>query len=147
MNKAPKSGAAPPAARHPDGPPVFEIASRDWWFKVIGMLKQNWALLEQAPSGTVTAYFFHDEGKTLGSNGKKPASPYRWWMLYDRVAVVDSIPFPTREVAEAALRRNRFELVRREPGPWSTKVPRGEMWDARRYEGGVYSQGGYWIPE
>ena len=37
----------------------MQIASRDYWFKVVEMLQQNWALIEPAERG-VTVFFLQD---------------------------------------------------------------------------------------
>jgi hypothetical protein len=62
------------------------IQSRDYWFKVVEMLQQNWALIDAfADSTTVCVFFFGDTG-----------------------CVFDGLTFPTRREAEHALRRNGF---------------------------------------
>ena len=40
---------------------VISIQSRDYWFKIIEMLQQNWELVDPTPGG-VTVYFVNDAG-------------------------------------------------------------------------------------
>lgn len=38
-----------------------EISSKDFWFKIVDFLQQNWALIENdAESEACTIYFIHD---------------------------------------------------------------------------------------
>ncbi len=36
-----------------------EIRSRDYWFKAVELLQQNWALIDETPEGAI-AFFFGD---------------------------------------------------------------------------------------
>lgn len=121
-----------------DGPPPFEIKSRDWWIKILGMLSHNWALIEETTAGA-RVYFFHDAGTTKGFDGS-----YKSRSLFNRVAVVDSLDFESIEEAEHALMRNGFDLLEENPGPWLGMQPEGNYYDARATEPGVYSKGDYW---
>ena len=39
----------------------IEIRSRDYWFKIVEFLQQNWALIDDAPGGRgCTVFFFGD---------------------------------------------------------------------------------------
>lgn len=121
------------------GPPVFSIASNKWWFKPVGMLVHNWALVEKNTDGTATAYFFHDLGTT------KNATPgYRYYQLKGRCAVVDSLNFENEKLAVLELEFNGFEELSKKPGPWDGSEPFGTFYDARETEDGVYSHGEYW---
>lgn len=121
------------------GPPVFSIASNKWWFKPVGMLVHNWALIEKNTDGTATAYFFHDLGTT------KNATPgYRYYQLKGRCAVVDSLDFEDEELAAFELEFNGFQELSKKPGPWDGSEPFGTFYDARETEEGIYSRGGYW---
>ena len=44
----------------------MQIASRDYWFKVVEMLQQNWALIEPAERG-VTVFFLQDASGVVRS--------------------------------------------------------------------------------
>jgi hypothetical protein len=121
------------------GPPVFSIASKNWWFKPVGMLVQNWALIEKNTNGTATVFFFHDLGTT-----KNTISEYRYYQLKGRCAVVDSLDFEDEELAAFELKFNGFQELSKKPGPWDGSEPLGTFYDARETEEGVYSRGGYW---
>jgi hypothetical protein len=120
----------------------FIIATRDWWVKPIGMLVHNWALIEERSPGTATIYFFHDEGSIRGG-GEQP-SPYRLSEIQGLVAVVDSLDFQSQADAIARLDGNGFRRLAEYPGPWQGIEPVGDFYDARPYESGIYSKGGYW---
>ena len=122
----------------PAGPPVFTIVSRDWWVKVLGMLSQNWALIDSMPDGTACAYFFQD-GADSALRGK-----YRLSQLRNRIGFIDSIHFPSIERARFALRFNGFDRLVDNPGPWVEERPEGVVYDARTPEGAIYSSGRYW---
>lgn len=119
-------------------PPLFRIGNRDWWVKVLGMCSHNWALIEPDPSGTVTVYFFHDLGTTLSRSKYKPQQ------LKGRSAVVDSLTFGSLSEAKWALKRNVFNRLLDNPGPWMGSEPTGHFYDARETEEGIYSRKGYW---
>jgi hypothetical protein len=121
------------------GPPVFSIVSNKWWFKPVGMLVHNWALVEKNTDGTATVYFFHDLGTT-----KNTPPGYRYYQLKGRCAVVDSLNFEDEELAVLELEFNGFEELSKNPGPWDGCEPFGTFYDARGTEDGVYSRGGYW---
>jgi hypothetical protein len=63
----------------------ISITSRDYWFKVVGMLQQNGALIERVSADGCRVYFISD------SSG-----------------VFDELEFADMVTAEAALRRNGF---------------------------------------
>ncbi len=123
----------------PNNPPLFRIKSTDWWVKVLGMLQHNWALIEGNDKG-VTVYFFHDLGTTVGSMG-----PYKLSQLRNRCAIIDSLDFESSEAAIEALDVNGFNRLVDYPGPWDGSQPHGNFYDARDYQVGIYSKGGYWI--
>jgi hypothetical protein len=123
-------------------PAIFHISTRDWWVKPIGMLVHNWALIEESSPGTVTVYFFHDKGSTRG--GGEQANPYRLSEIQGLVAVVDSLDFQSQADAIARLDGNGFRRLAEYPGPWQGIEPVGDFYDARPYESGIYSKGGYW---
>jgi hypothetical protein len=97
------------------------IESRDYWFKVVEMLQQNWALIEPAASG-VTVYFIND---TSG--------------------VFDEMPFPSMTVAADALRLNgfnRFADDRRASA--FLRVPPPPFYRQPHPNGLIYSSGRFW---
>ncbi len=101
---------------------TVDIQSRDFWFKVVEMLQQNWALIEEDPEGGVTVYFIHD-----GSG------------------VFDQMDFTSREEAGAALRRNGFERYEKDV-EWQKFIapPRPPFWKAAHPNGPIYSSGRFW---
>ena len=122
-----------------NSPPIFEIKSRDWWVKPVGMLVHNWALIEENLDSTVIVYFFHDLGITKGV-----IPQYRLKDLRGRSAIVDSLEFANKELATYSLRHNGFMELESNPGPWDGNVPTGVFYDARPSEEGIYSKAGYW---
>lgn len=125
----------------PMGPAVFEIESKDWWFKVISMCCHNWALIERQGEGA-TVFFFHDLGHTKGG-----VKGYRHAQLMGRSAVVDSLEFSTLDQALLELDLNGFKRLEEHPGPWDGMEPAGHFFDARGSEKGVYSRSGRWVTE
>lgn len=98
------------------------ITSRDYWFKVVGMLLQNWALIECVSAGDCRIYFISD---TSG--------------------VLDELEFPNALAVEAALRRNgfaRFQEDEEAQNFLSTPVP--PYFRRRRPNGPIYSSGRHW---
>jgi hypothetical protein len=120
-------------------PPAFQIGNRAWWVKVLGMLHHNWALIEENSDGTITSYFFHDQG------GVKSPPGYSLWQLKNRSAVVDSLLFESLDQARKELERNGFSRLTETPGPWVGGEPKGFLYDARETEEGIYSRSGYWL--
>ncbi len=110
-------------------PPIFNIANRNWWVKVLGMLSHNWALMDRSNNGSVVIYFFQDT-----AYGERPK-------------VVDSLKFDGAIDAMRAIRRNGFVELRKSPGPWVGAEPRGYIWDGRVSGPRIYSEGGYWLED
>ena len=97
------------------------IQSRYFWFKVIAMLQQNWALIETADTG-VMVYFFSD---TSG--------------------VFDEIPFDTSADAEAALRLNGFHRYAEDSQAASfLHYPTSPFHRHPHPNGPIYSSGKFW---
>ena len=124
---------------NPKGPPVFEINSRDWWFKVLGMLCHNWALIEVNSTCSVTVYFFQDHDSSDGFD-----EDYDDQRFATRIPIVDSIDFDDIEDAKFALKNNSFNRLEENPGPWDGEEPEGVFYDARSNENAIYSNGKYW---
>ena len=123
----------------PSGPPLFVISSDDWWVKVLGMLQHNWALIDKSNEG-FTTYFFHDEGVS-----KRLPRHFTLRQIRNRCAIIDSLEFRTLDEALRALRRNGFEKLKENPGPWDEYQPVGNFYDARETEDRIYSKAGYWL--
>ncbi|RME56260.1 hypothetical protein D6779_10900 [Candidatus Parcubacteria bacterium] len=64
---------------------IVEIHSRDFWFKIVEFLQQNWALINVDESHKATIYFISDTSK-----------------------VFDKITYSSKDEARNALRRNGF---------------------------------------
>lgn len=124
-------------------PKIMPIASTDWWVKPIGMLVHNWALIEATNSNEAVVYFFHDQGKAKGG-GQSP-NPFKTYNQSNGyIAVVDSIDFETVLLAKDGLLQNGFKRLALAPEPLQGLEPQGMIFDARKYEKGIYSSGEYW---
>ncbi len=100
----------------------IKIKSRDYWFKVVGMLQQNWALIDEISDGSQRVYFV---GDTSG--------------------VFDELEFANVVAAEEALRRNGF--VRYEEDSKAHQFiakPEPPFFRSPHQNGPVYSSGQYW---
>lgn len=128
----------PEAPFDPSGPPVFEIQSREWWIKVLGMLQHNWALIDEGADGSATVFFFHDCGLSVAPNG------YSLKQLKGRSAIVDSLDFESVKLAKEALAKNEFWIYEEEELLGSDMQPLGCFYDVRPFEEGVYSRQGNW---
>ena len=97
------------------------IQSRDYWFKVIEMLQQNWALIDPAEH-EVTVYFVSDAS-----------------------GVFDSLEFDSAEAAETALRLNGFRRFSEDPRAASfLQCPEPPFATRPHPKGPIYSSGRFW---
>lgn len=97
--------------------------SRRLWVKVLGMLEQNWCLIEQGPSDAVDLVFFDDHGD-----------------------VFDWISLPNLLSAQHALHFNGFEWMWLRPSFYRVSgMPRLPPSGARNRDRPVYSSGEYWL--
>jgi hypothetical protein len=99
----------------------YEIQSRDYWFKIIAFLQQNWALIDETPTGC-TVFFF---GDTSG--------------------VFDQLQYPSSAEAEQALHRNgftRFADDKKAQGFIAIPPPPFHEWP--HPNGPIYSSGRFW---
>ena len=99
---------------------IVEIKSRDYWFKIVEFLQQNWALIDQQDSGVVV------------------------WFFGDTAGVFDELNFKTEEDAIRALKRNGFkrfaddakaqEFIAQPEPPFSRRPhPNGPIYSSGRY--------------
>jgi uncharacterized protein (DUF1810 family) len=96
--------------------------SQRLWVKVIGMLQQNWCILEDSAGGSVDLVFFDDHGH-----------------------IFDWMPFAKLDTAEAALRVNGFMWMLESSSFYSASgVPVLPRPDDRKRSQPVYSSGDYW---
>jgi hypothetical protein len=99
-----------------------EIRSRDFWFKVVDMLQQNWALVDADERGRATVYFVHD-----GSG------------------VFDRITLKSVHDAEDALTRNGFRRFAADAKAREfLSPPTPPFVESRHPSGPIYSSGRYW---
>ncbi len=103
----------------PSGPVSF--ASRDFWVKVVGMLQQNWAVIEASEGSSATVFFVSDASQ-----------------------VFDRLEFRSAQDAATALERNGF---RRHAGDESLsflRPPTGPFVRGEHPNGPIYSSGRFW---
>jgi hypothetical protein len=102
---------------------TVEIQSRDYWFKVVEMLQQNWALVDRDMSLDACTVFF----------------------VKDASGVFDRIRFPSIAEAETGLRRNGF--ARSSDDIEAQKFlapPRPPFIEEHHPDGRIYSSGRFW---
>jgi len=101
---------------------TVDIKSRAFWVKVLGMLVQNYALVDATPDGAHV------------------------WFIGEGGDVFDEMRFASVEAAEAGLRYNGFWLYGEEPNDHEyLPIPAEPFVRGRLREGGgVYSSGEYW---
>jgi len=101
---------------------TVSIQSRDYWFKIVDFLQQNWALLDAEGAGCVV------------------------WFFGDTSGVFDELRFPSFGEAEAALSRNGFARFDEDPKT-SAMLHRPEPPFVRlpHPNGPIYSSGRFWI--
>jgi len=102
---------------------LVQIRSRDFWVKVVEMLQQNWALVEDDPdSQGCTVYFVGDTGG-----------------VFDRLRFKDSAE------AKAALNENGFDRFADSSSLQEFLVPpEPPFFEARHPNGPIYSSGRFW---
>ena len=100
----------------------YNFQSLDYWLKIVEMLQQNWALIEENSDQSATVYF-----------------------ITDASTVFDQMNFASKKEAIMGLRRNGFERYEDYPS-YKTfvippKMPYTTHWDKSRK---IYSSGKYW---
>jgi hypothetical protein len=101
---------------------TLEIPSTDDWFKVVGMLQQNWALIAPNDDGSVTTFFISDAS-----------------------GVFDRLSFATLADAMAVLARNGFAPLAEDEEAQDFIHPPAPPFRERRYPNGpIYSSGRFW---
>lgn len=100
----------------------IEIASRDFWVKIVEFLQQNWALIDEKSDGSCVAHFI---GDTSG--------------------VFDRVEFRTSAEAIEALERNGFRRFARAPDLAKFLCPPESPFHWRDHPNGrIYSSGRFW---
>lgn len=96
--------------------------SQRLWVKVLGMLEQNWCVIDDGPGGAVELVFFDDHGK-----------------------VFDHLPAPNLNEAQAALQANGFSWMREYSSFYQASgVPTLPVSGDREQSRPVYSSDEYW---
>ena len=97
--------------------------SKRLWVKVVGMLCQNWCLLQPTPNGTVDLVFFDNRGDVFD------------WRSADDF-----------ESAQVSMRENGFMWMWETPSFYSVAgMPDMPKTDERQRERPIYSSGEYWV--
>jgi hypothetical protein len=101
----------------------IEIHSRNYWFKIVEFLQQNWALIDVTnDEKNFTVFFFSD---TSG--------------------VFDRLSFSSIADAEQALRRNGFALFSEDKQAQEfIAVPQPPFYEHAHPNGSIYSSGRFW---
>jgi hypothetical protein len=93
----------------------------DYWFKVVEMLQQNWALIDETERG-VTVFFVNDTG-----------------------GVIDEIPFDSIDAARASLSENGIQRFVDDPKAASFLSPPNPPFTQQPHPNGtIYSSGRFW---
>ena len=96
----------------------------DFWVKIVGMLQQNWALIEAEPAGRVRVRF-----------------------IADTSGIFDEIGFESAGHGEAALTCNGFRRFADSPDLQSFLQPPSAPFRRTTHPNGpIYSSGRYWQP-
>ena len=97
------------------------IHSREFWFKIVEFLQQNWALIEPEHE-SVTVFFINDAS-----------------------GVFDRMLFSSQKKAEEALRRNGFkEYAMDVESQEFIKPPEPPFFESNHPNGPIYSSGRFW---
>lgn len=96
-----------------------EIQSRDFWIKVVEMLQQNWALVDECEGGS------------------------RAWFIDDASGVFDYMDFPSIDEAARQLAGNGFSRLSLEEG-WHPAPPPAPFRWSEHINGRIYSSGRFW---
>jgi hypothetical protein len=99
----------------------MEIESRDYWFKIVEFLQQNWALIDS-----------HERGAVV-------------WFMGDTAGVFDEMIFSSPQKAAAALRRNGFRRLADDAEAQDFLRPPQPPFSRQPHPNGpIYSSGRFW---
>jgi len=102
---------------------TVEVSSRDFWFKVVDMLQQNWAVIET------------DKGK----------SKFIIYFVSDTSGVFDQMEFGDIAEAERQLQINGFRKYAEDRQAQNfIKPPSPPFHKSEHPNGAIYSSGRYW---
>jgi hypothetical protein len=100
----------------------IEIKSRDYWFKVVDFLQQNWALIDPTKDGVVV------------------------WFFGDTAGVFEELYFETEAAAFLALKRDGFkQFADNREAQKFIAIPEGSFRWYGHPNGPIYSSGRFWI--
>ncbi|MBX3289179.1 MAG: hypothetical protein KF855_07515 [Acidobacteria bacterium] len=100
---------------------IVEIKSRDYWFKIVEFLQQNWALIDPNNGG------------------------YRVFFFDDTSGVFDYLNFDSLDEAELALKRNGFKRFSEDKEAQEfIGIPELPFYERPLPHGPIYSSGRYW---
>lgn len=98
------------------------IQSRDYWFKIIEMLQQNWALVDNERDGGAVVYFIDDAAGNF-----------------------DRMQFTSKEEAFIALRKNGFRRYEEDiESHRFISTPKPTFRKSDHTNGPIYSSGRFW---
>jgi hypothetical protein len=101
---------------------IIEIKSRDYWFKIVDFLQQNWALIEIDGTGVVVFFFG------------------------DLSGVFDKLTFATEADAVVALKRNGFGRLSQDLAAQKLiSAPKPPFYNDGDPDEAIYSSGRFWI--
>jgi hypothetical protein len=99
----------------------INIQSRDYWFKIVDFLQQNWALIDAVAENASVRFIGDDSG------------------------VFDQMEFESLQEAEQALGRNGFQRFSSHPDAASFLAPPQPPFRRRPHPNGpIYSSGRFW---
>lgn len=99
----------------------IKIASRDYWYKIVDFLQQNWALIDIRGRGVVVLF------------------------LDDVGGVFDEITFEEESLARAALQRNGFSRYAGDSEASRVISPPNPPFHRSAHpNGAIYSSGSFW---
>jgi len=97
------------------------IKSRDYWFKIVEFLQQNWALVDPHERGAIT------------------------WFIGDTSGVFDRIVFSSTKEAVGALTRNGFRrFADDQKAQTFLRAPEPPFMRQPHPNGAIYSSGRFW---
>ncbi len=101
---------------------VLKIESTDYWFKIVEMLQQNWALIDQMDDKRFEVYFIGDTSGVFGE-----------------------MMFPTLVEAHTALKRNGFARFADDKAAQEfIAPPEPPFYRSSHPNGPIYSSGKFW---
>lgn len=99
----------------------IHIESRDYWFKIVEFLQQNWAVIDQTDKGVVV------------------------WFIGDTSGVFDEMSFPSKAAATEGLQKNGYRRYADDPEAQKfIAFPQRPFHRRPHPNGRIYSGGRFW---